>query len=250
MKQKKKYIIISIAILIILFIIGSFYYIYFNDRENMDNTIIDDTKLIEEVFSDKNISHNKEIIEGYRNTYNNQDVVGEIEFLNTDYKKPLMQYSDNDYYLNHTEDKTSSYMGSIYLDFRTDINNGDKLLIYGHNSASIDMPFKILESYYDYNYYLGHKYVKITSEEKTRLYKIYAITIEVEDFNYMQTDFNNEEEWYQHIHSFKDKSMYDTGEDVTKDDKILIMQTCSTHYKYKNYDRKFLIVVAKEVSEK
>ena len=55
MKQKKKYIIISIAILIILFIIGSFYYIYFNDRENMDNTIIDDTKLIEEVFSDKNI---------------------------------------------------------------------------------------------------------------------------------------------------------------------------------------------------
>ena len=150
MKQKKKYIIISIAILIILFIIGSFYYIYFNDRENMDNTIIDDTTLIEEVFSDKNISHNKEIIEGYRNTYNNQDVVGEIEFLNTDYKKPLMQYSDNDYYLNHTEDKTSSYMGSIYLDFRTDINNSDKLLIYGHNSASIDMPFKILESYYDY----------------------------------------------------------------------------------------------------
>ena len=44
--------------------------------------------------------------------------------------------------------------------------------------------------------------------------------------------------------------MYDTKEDVTKDDKILIMQTCSTHYKYKNYDRKFLIVVAKEVSEK
>ena len=209
MKQKKKYIIISIAILIILFIIGSFYYIYFNDRENMDNTIIDDTKLIEEVFSDKNILHNKEIIEGYRNTYNNQDVVGEIEFLNTDYKKPLMQYSDNDYYLNHTEDKTSSYMGSIYLDFRTDINNSDKLLIYGHNSASIDMPFKILESYYDYNYYLGHKYVKITSEEKTRLYKIYAITIEVENFNYMKTDFNNDKEWYQHIHSFKDKSMYD-----------------------------------------
>ena len=96
MKQKKKYIIISIAILIILFIIGSFYYIYFNDRENMDNTIIDDTTLIEEVFSDKNISHNKEIIEGYRNTYNNQDVVGEIEFLNTDYKKPLMGQDDAD----------------------------------------------------------------------------------------------------------------------------------------------------------
>ena len=44
--------------------------------------------------------------------------------------------------------------------------------------------------------------------------------------------------------------MYDTLEDVKKEDNILILQTCSTYYKYRDYQRKFLLVVAKEVSEK
>ena len=124
---------------------------------------------------------------------------------------------------------------------------GKKLLIYGHNSGNIVMPFKILEEYYDYDFYQGHKYIKIITSNKTRLYKIYSVFIEVEDFGYMQTDFNNEDEWYEHISNFKKKSMYDTLEDVKKDDNILILQTCSTYYKYRDYQKKFLLVVAKQV---
>lgn len=244
----KKRITIIIGILLLLITLGTISYIFSNNYTN-NETIYNDTKIIEDVFSDKNITHNQEIIDTYRKNYHNQEVVGEISFLNTDYRKAIMQASDNDYYLNHTENKTASYMGAIYIDFRTNIDNDKKLLIYGHNSARVDMPFKIIEKYYNYEYYNNHKYIKITTENKTRLYKIYSIYVEVEDFSYMQTDFNNTEEWYQHISNLKKKSMYETNESVNNNDNILILQTCSTHSKYKDYDHKFLLIVAKEVSE-
>lgn len=250
--MKKKYLLLGLIFVLLIGVIGRGYF-YFSTRNN-DKTPHEITEPSKEVIKndeDENDEKDKykEIIQGYKNEFNNNDVVGEITIVNTDYKKAIMQASDNDYYLNHTEDNTSSYMGAIYLDFRVDIDSGRKLLIYGHNSANIDMPFKVLEKYYDYNYYKEHEYIKITTENKVRLYKIYAVYVEPTDFSYMQTDFNNDDEWYEHIKHFKDKSMYDTGVDISSNDNILILQTCSTHRDYRNYKRKFMLVIAKEVNE-
>ena len=45
----------------------------------------------------------------------------------------------------------------------------------------------------------------------------------------------------------KSKSMYDTGVEVTKDDEILILQTCSTHKDYHNYQKKYLLIILRRV---
>lgn len=193
---------------------------------------------------------NEEIINQHISEYNNDDVIGEINIINTEYKKVIMQSDENDYYLNHLEDKTNSYMGSIYLDFRVDIDSSKKLLIFGHNSDTIDMPFKILENYYSKDYYENHKYIEIITKNKTRLYEIYSIFIEINNFEYMKTEFINKEEWYKHIKGFKDKSMYDTGVTINANDNILILQTCSTHSDYRKYNKKYLLVVSKEINNK
>lgn len=193
---------------------------------------------------------NDSIISEYIDKYNNHDVVGEIRIINTDYKRAIMQGKDNDYYLNHLEDKTSHFMGSIYLDFRINIDNSDKLLIYGHNSSNVDMPFKILENYYDEDYYKNHKHIQILTKNKTRLYEIYAIVIETKDFSYMKTEFKDNDEWYNHINDFKNKSMYNTDVSVTENDNVLILQTCSTHFDYKKYNKKYLLIVGKEINIK
>ena len=39
----------------------------------------------------------------------------------------------------------------------------------------------------------------------------------------------------------------DVGLDFNKDDKILILQTCSTHKNYQKYAKKFLLIISKEV---
>lgn len=242
----KKRMLIGVICVIYLFIISLVFGIT-SLNAGYSNKDYGNVSLID-ISNNQLVNKNKEIIDKYVDIYDNNDVVGEIKIINTNYKKAIMQSDNNDYYLNHLENKTSSYMGSIYLDFRIDIDNDKKLLIYGHNSATIDMPFKILENYYNKKYYNSHKYIQITTRNKTRMYEIYSILVETSDFNYMKTEFNNNKQWYEHIKNFKNKSMYDTGVTVEKNDNILILQTCSTHSEYNNYSKKYLLIVAKEIN--
>ena len=45
----------------------------------------------------------------------------------------------------------------------------------------------------------------------------------------------------------KDKSLYDTGKELNQDDEILILQTCSNHEDYKNYDKKYLLIISRRI---
>lgn len=77
-----------------------------------------------------------DVITKVREEYNNNDIKGILEIENTDYIVPVLQGSDNDYYLNHDAYGNSNYMGSIYLDYRVDIDSSKKLLIYGNNEIT------------------------------------------------------------------------------------------------------------------
>lgn len=212
------------------------------------NNNITDIPIIDLPVISTNSNHeNLKIINNYIEKYRNNEVIGEISILDTDFVKPIMQHSDNDYYLNHLENKKSHYMGSIYLDFRNNISTDQKLLIYGHNSSNISMPFEILEKYYNKQFFQEHQYIKILTKETTRLYKIFSIYIETNDFDYMQTDFANKTTWLNHLTKLQNKSMYQTDTILTAQDNILILQTCSTHQAYRKYQKKYLLVVAKEV---
>lgn len=58
-----------------------------------------------------------DVITKVREEYNNNNnIKGILEIENTDYIVPVLQESDNDYYLNHDAYGNSNYMGSIYLD--------------------------------------------------------------------------------------------------------------------------------------
>ena len=176
-----------------------------------------------------------EIITKVRDEYNNDDIKGILEIVNADYIVPVLQGKDNDYYLNHDAYGKHNYMGSIYLDYRVNIDSSKKLLIYGHNSSNIDMPFKILEEFYDKDYYDNHKYV------------IFSVYVEPTDYSYMNINFNNDDEYFDHLKKLKSKSMYDTGINISKDDEILILQTCSTNKDYRNYQKKYLLIILRRV---
>lgn len=186
-----------------------------------------------------------EVIDNLRHEYNNNDIVGTIEILNTDFKEVVVQGNDNDYYLRRSPSKLYDINGSIFLDYRTDIN-GRKLIIYGHNDAYLKMPFDILENYYDVDYLNSHKYVRIVTYDEIRTYEIFSLYIETKDFSYMDTDFTLDG-YGEHIDYLKSKSMYKINTSVSLDDNILVLQTCSTHKDYQKYSKKFLILVFKEI---
>lgn len=213
------------------------------NTNKISNIVLPDIPVVSEQSTNDNLT----IINNYIDKYHNNEVAGVISILNTDYEKAIMQHSDNDYYLNHLENKKSHYMGSIYLDFRNKISNDKKLLIYGHNSKNISMPFEILENYYEKSYYQDHQYIEIITPVTTRLYQIFSVYIETNDFDYMQTDYDNETTWSNHLTKLKQKSLYETNVEISSTDNILILQTCSTHKAYTKSKKKFLLIIAKEI---
>ena len=241
MNKKNKIISITVCIFIILSLIT----ILFSMDNSRPSYYLDVD--IEQNSNVNNPINYEEIINNLKDKYDNDDVVGILEIDNTDYIVPIMQGEDNDYYLNHTPDGKSNYMGSIYLDYRVDIDSSKKLLIYGHNSSNIDMPFKILEEFYDKAYYDEHKYMEITTSTTKKKYEVFSVHVETSDFTYMNINFASDEDYLEHLKKLKAKSMYDTGVEVTKDDEILILQTCSEHPDYRNYAKKYLLIILRRV---
>ena len=79
------------------------------------------------------------------------------------------------------------------------------------------------------------------------LYKIFSVYVETNDFDYMQTNYENDTTWFNHLTKLKNKSLYTTNTDITPTDNILILQTCSTDKNYQKYQKKYLLVIAKEI---
>ncbi len=104
----------------------------------------------------------------------NSDVQGWILIPDTILSYPLLQTTDNDYYLKRTWKKQYSAMGSIYLDYRCDAAMGDDhTIIYGHRMRADDM-FGSLRYYKKLSYWKAHPDVYITTAGGEACYRIFA----------------------------------------------------------------------------
>ena len=222
-------IIASLCILIVLI---------FNMDLNKDTNHMGTKKNMDKIDYNKKINNLKE-------EYNNEDIVGILK-IDKELEVPILQTENNDYYLNHTINKEENIYGTIFLDYRTHIDS-KKLLIYGHSSTKIEISFNILENYYEKDYYESHKYISLTTNTEEKLYEIFSVYIETSDFSYMNINFIDNEDYYRHINNLKDKSIYNTDIELEYDDEILILQTCSNHKDYLNYDKKYLLIISRRI---
>ena len=239
---------------------GSIYYFSTNSDSNESNkngdVIEDDTNKDKKddnavhPGTDAKISNpHKENIESLRIEYNNDEVVGVIYIPDTSINSPVVQHDDNEYYLDHDINNEEKVEGTIFLDYRVDINSGRKNIIYGHNgdTSELAVPFSELENYYEEDYYKDHKYVYLEDEDGVGTYEIFSVYVETREPNYMYLNFKNDSSWNEHINYLKNKSLYDTNVEVDETDEILILQTCSHNENYIKYKDRYLLVVAKRI---
>lgn len=239
----KHYIIIILLVMLIVSILTYYIYKYNNTLKSK----IINSNTIEVNYEINKIDYEEELNKA-RNKYNNNDIVGILSNSDDTLNEIVMQSTDNDYYLEHTVYHESNWRGQTFLDYRNDINNSDKLIIYGHNSNYYNLPFKVLENYYNKSYYDENKYLYLQTNLNKYKYEIFSVYVEVSDWDYYnKMKFNTKDEYYNHILKLKNKSMYDTNVLVNEDDKILIIQTCSTKKEYSNHENKFLLIIAKRV---
>ena len=125
----KHYIIIILLVMLIVSILTFNIYKYNNTLKSK----IINSNTIEVNYEINKIDYEEELNK-VRNKYNNNDIVGILSNSDDTLNEIVMQSTDNDYYLEHTVYHESNWRGQTFLDYRNDINNSDKLIIYGHNS--------------------------------------------------------------------------------------------------------------------
>lgn len=157
----------------------------------------------------------------------NPDTVGWIKVDGTKVNYPVVQSTDNDYYLNHAFNRNENIAGWIYADYRDDFTDfGKNTIIYGHNMNNKTMfgsvPSMLNNSYLKNS---SNYYIKISTPTSNSNWKVFSIyTIEPEVY-YLKTMFISEP-FENFITTLKNRSVYDFGIDVNADDKILTLSTC------------------------
>lgn len=104
----------------------------------------------------------------------NPDVVAWIDIPGTDISYPVVQTTDNDYYLTHTWKKETSSVGAIFMDYRSDAALGDfNTLLYGHRMRNGSM-FAGLKDYQDQSFWEAAPSIFLTNADGTHRYDIFA----------------------------------------------------------------------------
>lgn len=200
--------------------------------------------------SDEIDPNDLKILEEYKNLYNkNKKLIGWIKIDDTNIDYPVMQTSDNEYYLRRNIDQEYDRNGSIFLDKDCDVvNRSTNLIIYGHHMRSGNM-FGKLDLYSDEKYYEEHKYIQFDTIYEKGIYEVMYVfrsKIYAEDeivFKYYQfIDANSEKEFNSYMQEMAEMSLYDTGVTAQFGDELLTLSTCDY---YTDYGR--FVIVAKKI---
>ncbi|MBE6145385.1 MAG: class B sortase [Firmicutes bacterium] len=158
----------------------------------------------------------------------NKDTVGWLIVNNTNINYPVVQTTNNDYYLKHAFDRSKNYAGWVYADFR---NNFDTLskntVIYAHGRKDGVM-FGSLNNALKKNWYtnLENQIIQLSTIKYNTMWQIFSVyKIEAESY-YITTDFSNSDSFGEFVKTMEERSIYDFGVDVSSDDRLLTLSTC------------------------
>jgi sortase B len=190
------------------------------------------------------------VLSEYETLYNkNKKLIGWLKIDDTNIDYPVMQTSNNEYYLDHNYNQEYDKNGSLFLDAECDIvNRNTNLIIYGHHMSSGKM-FGNLNKYSSEQYYKDHSIIQFdTIYEKGTYQVMYVFRSKIynEDeitFKYYQFfDASSEQEFNSYMQEMAALALYDTGVTASYGDELLTLSTCD----YSEEDGRF-VVVAKRI---
>ena len=157
----------------------------------------------------------------------NEDVIGWIIIPDTRINYPLLQWTDNEFYLDHTWKQTRNPAGSIFMDYQ---NSADfdqfNTIIYGHNIMNGDM-FGSLHSYRTLDYLQQHPYVYIVTDEGVMRFDVFAAQFAGIETIVYGLNIESEQKKKEFLRYVQDYSSVETELSPTIEDKFLTLSTCT-----------------------
>ena len=154
-------------------------------------------------------------------------IIGWIQSEGTVINYPIVQYTDNDFYLNHKPDRTRHRWGSIYLDYRNSPSFTDNsIIIYGHDMASGDK-FGSLLNYQNQAYFEQHDTMFIFTPTGNYVLYLFAGYIINSIVEVPPLHFLDEEDFESYINSIRSRSTFTSDVEVNFGDRVVFLATCT-----------------------
>ena len=241
----KIFFLLSLAVLIVSAGYLTNYFLYGKRQEN----IIEKSREVWHNSVSVNSTVDKSVAETLLES--NSDFKGWITIDGTNIDNPFFQTIDNEFYLNHNQNKQKSTYGALFLDYSntlTEQKQDKNLVIYGHHMKNGSM-FANLVKYKSLNFYKQHPTVDFSTLYGKSTYKIYAAFVlnasKADDNGYVYNIYRNKfsdgedfDDWYSEA---AERSIINTGVDVEYGDDIITLVTCD--YDFEN--ARFVVMARK-----
>ncbi|MBQ8688299.1 MAG: class B sortase [Ruminococcus sp.] len=197
----------------------------------------------------------------------NPDTIGYISVPNTDVDNPVVQTTDNDYYLHIGFDGQDYRAGTVFMDFRDvfswkEEEHSENIVLYGHNMADNTMFGSLRRYRQDLEFYKESPFVKFSSNYKDYTYVIFGLVITAGDaappsddlyadpmtwdgFPYWNMEeLNDEKHFNYYVDTVESMNMIENHVDVEFGDDLLTLSTC-----YSDEDNSRFLIVARRLRE-
>ncbi len=262
-QNRERTFLIIILLFIAAFSIGYFIK-YYSDARKTQRQAEELNELKDDKFADilKNVTPSvkkeyseevviPDILDEYLALYNkNKSLIGWIKIADTIIDYPVMQTTDNEYYLKHDFNQNKDSNGCIFLDCNCDVILGnDNFILYGHHMKNGKM-FSSIIKYANQDFYEEHKTILFdTIYEKGEYEVMYAFRSRIYNadevtFKYYQfIDANSYEEFASAMEEMANLSLINTGVTAEYGDRLLTLSTCD----YQEDKNGRFVVVAKKI---
>ncbi len=165
----------------------------------------------------------------------NPDVIGWLYIQDTPVNYPVVQGTDNYFYMDHNWKKQYSYAGSIFADWQCRIESSENSLIYGHNMGNGTMLHGI-KYYKDEAWGLEHPFFEVATLDKRYLYEVISVNVIYGEagakFEYWKCIDMDEAAYNAFIQNIRDTSYIWYGDDERLPqygrDRMIALQTCNS----------------------
>lgn len=164
----------------------------------------------------------------------NKDTVGWLKVNNTNVDYPVVQYTDNDYYLNRNFKGQKDNSGWVFMDYRADsVNLSQNTIIFGHNMYYSGVMFGTLYKAKYSSWYTKkeNQIIEFDTLYENLKWQIFSIYVVPNTNDYLIADFSTEEKFNEFLNLITKRSIYNFNTPVAGNDKILTLSTCSNNGK-------------------
>ncbi len=169
----------------------------------------------------------------------NQDLIGWIRIPGLGIDYPVVQTTDDSYYLKHDFNKQSSVYGTIFLGANNKYDELDlNTVIYGHAMRRDKQMFSRLHDYKQKDAFIANPIIEFNTLYGNYKFKVYCAFItngsSVDDngylFDYTFANLSSTELFAGFVAEINQRKLYSTGVDILPTDKIITLSTCSYEF--------------------